>query len=107
MALHLNEISKLTPEGRHAGVLIDNAGYHRSKELPQFDNLTLIPLPPYSPEINSAEEIWERLRAQDLSNYVFKNCEDIINKCCEEWNELLSEVGRLKSLCARSWAVIS
>ena len=55
MALHLNEISKLTPEGRHAGVLIDNAGYHRSKELPQFDNLTLIPLPPYSPEINRAE----------------------------------------------------
>ena len=107
MALHLNEISKLTPEGRHAGVLIDNAGYHRSKELPQFDNLTLISLPPYSPEINSAEEVWEWLRAHDLSNYVFKNYEDIINKCCEAWNELLSEVGRLKSLCSRSWAVIS
>ncbi len=107
MTLHLSEISKLTNKGRHAAVIIDNAGYHHSKDLPTFDNLTLIPLPPYAPELNSAEEIWEWLREYDLSNRSFKNYDDIVNACCCGWNKLVSEAGRVTSLCSREWAVLS
>lgn len=107
MALHLSEISKLTDKGRHAAVIIDNAGYHISKDLPDFDNLTLIPLPPYAPELNSAEEIWEWLREHDLSNRSFKNYDDIVDACSRAWNNLVSEAGRLASLCSREWAVLS
>ncbi len=107
MTLHLSEISKLTNKGRHAAVIIDNAGYHHSKDLPTFDNLTLIPLPPYAPELNSAEEIWEWLREHDLSNRSFKNHDDIVNACCCGWNKLVSEAGRVTSLCSREWAVLS
>lgn len=107
MKLHLNEISKMTPKGRYAAVVIDNAGYHHSKDLPDYDNLVLIPLPPYAPELNSAERLWEWLREHDLSNRCFKNYNDIVDACCEGWNKMISEVGRMKSLCSRSWASLS
>ncbi|MFK0573178.1 IS630 family transposase [Endozoicomonas sp.] len=107
MTLHLSEIAKQTQEGRHAGVIIDNAGYHHSGELPKYDNLTLIPLPAYATELNSAEELWEWLRDHDLSNQAFKCYDDIVNKCCDGWNNLVSEAGRLRSLCSRSWAIVS
>ena len=51
MALHLAEIAKQTPKGRHAGVIFDNAGYHHSDELPKYENVSLIPLPSYAPEL--------------------------------------------------------
>ncbi len=107
MGLHLAEIAKQTPKGRHAGVIIDNAGYHHSGELPKYENLTLIPLPSYAPELNSAEQLWEWLREHDLSNRSFKNHDDIVNACCNGWNKLVSEIGRLRSLCSRTWAVVS
>ena len=75
--LHLAEISKQTPKGRHAGVIIDNAGYHHSDELPKYENVSLIPLPSYAPELNSAEQLWEWLRDNDLSNRFFKGYDEL------------------------------
>ncbi|MCL6272356.1 transposase, partial [Sansalvadorimonas sp. 2012CJ34-2] len=82
MGLHLKEISKVTPAGRHAIVIMDRAGYHLEKELPDYSNLTPVHLPPYSPELNSAEQLWEWLREHDLSNRCFDGYEDIVDACC-------------------------
>ena len=57
MALHLEEISLAVAPGAHALVLLDQAGWHVSKKLPVPDNITLIPLPPKSPELNPVENI--------------------------------------------------
>ncbi|MET4694324.1 hypothetical protein V5J35_004411 [Endozoicomonas sp. NE40] len=87
-------------------MIIDRAGYHVAKELPEYSNLTLIHLPPYSPELNSAEQLWEWLREHDLSNRCFESYESIVDACCDSWNKLVAETGRIASLCFRSWAVI-
>ena len=107
LKLHLDEIHKATPEGRHAVVLMDKAGYHLSKSLPKYKNLTTIFLPSYSPELNSAEQIWEWLRLHELSNRVFESYEELVESCCTAWNNLKAEVGRFSSLCHRKWAVLS
>ena len=107
LKLHLDEIHKATPEGRHAVVLMDKAGYHLSKSLPKYKNLMTIFLPSYSLELNSAEQIWEWLRLHELSNRVFESYEELVESCCAAWSNLNAEVGRFSSLCHRKLAVLS
>lgn len=106
LALHLNEVDKATKEGHHAIVLMDNAGFHISKELPEYDNLSIVYLPPYSPELNAAERLWEWMREHDLSNRCFACYEDIVEACSNAWNKLCEETGRIASLCSKKWAII-
>ena len=85
---------------------MDRAGYHMAEDLPKYENLSLLKLPPCAPELNSSEELWEWLREHDLSNMAFDGYDDIVDCCCEAWNKLRNEPGRLRSLCYRKWAVI-
>lgn len=55
LGLHLDEISKETEVGHYSIVLMDNAGFHMAKDLPEYDNLSIVYLPPYSLEFNAAE----------------------------------------------------
>jgi putative transposase len=64
----------------------------------------LLPLPPYSPELNPVENIWEFLRANLLSLRVWDSYEAIIEACCEAWNKLMQMPERITSLTKRSWA---
>jgi transposase len=57
----LLELGNNIQAGKHAAVIIDNAGWHKSHELEIPENITLIPLPPYSPELNAVEQVWEWL----------------------------------------------
>ena len=106
LALHLQEISQATEQGHHAVVILDRAGFHMAENLPKYENVSLLRLPPYAPELNSSEELWEWMREHDLSNRAFESYEDIVNICCDAWNKLRNEAGRLRSLCSRKWAVI-
>lgn len=57
MKLHLQEISKAVPQGRHAVLVVDGAVWHQeSHSLP---NVTILKLPPYSPELNPVEQVWQ------------------------------------------------
>jgi len=57
-------------------------------------NITLIPLPPKSPELNPVENIWQFMRDNWLSNRVFKSYDDILDHCCFAWNKLIDMPGR-------------
>src|SRR3974390_2104001 len=57
MQLHLNEIATKVGPGAHAIVILDQAGWHGAKELKVPRNISLMPLPPRSPELNSPENI--------------------------------------------------
>ena len=59
MQLHLNEIAGKVSPGAHAIVILDQAGWHGAKELKIPHNISLMPLPPRSPELNSQENIWQ------------------------------------------------
>ena len=54
-------------EGKHVALIIDNAGWHNSNELIMPNNITLIPLPPYSPELNAMEQVWEWIKKRFLN----------------------------------------
>ena len=70
MDLFLAEFSKTLAPDEHALMVIDGAGWHTSKSLLVPDNITLVRLPPYSPELNPVERIWLFLRERFLSGHV-------------------------------------
>ncbi len=104
MALHLHEISHAVAPGRHALVILDQAGWHTTPKLPQFSNITLLSLPAGSPELNPAEQVWQQLRDRSLANRCYDSYDDIVDACCEAWNKFTQIPGAIRSLCTRSWA---
>jgi transposase len=103
MALHLAEISIAVAPGAHAILLLDQAGWHVSKKLPIPDNITLLPFPPKSPELNPVENIWQFMRDNWLSNRVFKSYDDILEHCCFAWNKLIDMPWKIMSIGTRDW----
>ena len=117
MAEHLKLIGAEVAPGAHAILLLDQAGWHTSSKLNIPDNITLVPIPPRSPELNPAsqrmqafacrpavENVWQFLRDNWLSNRVFKNYDDIVALCCESWNKLMDQPWRITSIGRRKWA---
>jgi putative transposase len=59
MNLHLQEVSRHVAPGAHAVLVLDGAGWHGLAALGEVArNLTLLPLPPYAPELNPLENVW-------------------------------------------------
>ncbi|WP_349276506.1 IS630 family transposase (plasmid) [Polaromonas hydrogenivorans] len=106
MTLHLQAISEAVPAGRHAVLVLDRAGWHTTAKLPQFSNLSLLPLPAGSPELNPAEQVWQQLRDRHLANRCYDGYEQIVDACCDAWNAFTQIPGAIRSLCSRSWAVL-
>lgn len=107
MNQHLAEISHQVAPGHHAVLILDGAGWHQpGGKLIVPDNLSLLHLPPYCPELNPVENIWQYLRQNYLSHRVFGSYEDIVQACCDVWNALVQEPGRIRSIATRSWATV-
>lgn len=98
MQMHLDEISAQLPSHIHAAMLVDGAGWHISGDLRMPDNITLIKIPPRSPELNPAEKPWQYLKNNFLSNLVLNSYEEILDACRHAWNAMTKEQGRVKSL---------
>src|SRR5919199_1482737 len=99
MDVFLAELARAVPAGTHAALVLDGAGWHVSEELSVPANLTLIPLPPYSPELNPVERVWEHLRDRWLSHRVLAGgYQAVVDAACAAWNAPLAEPGRLQSL---------
>ena len=104
MNLHLQEIAKAAAPGKHAVLLLDQAGTHTSATLTVPANITLVPLPSKCPELNRTENVWQFMRDSWLSNRVFESHEDIVDHCCYAWNKLIDQPCRIMSLGLRNWA---
>ena len=65
------------------------------------DNIVLLPLPPYAPELNPVENVWEFLRGNCLSHRVWDSYEAILDACCDAWNKLMQTPERIASLTRR------
>ena len=103
MNLHLAEISGMVSPGKHAVLLLDQAGWHPSGEVSVAANITLLPAQPKCPELNVMENVWQFMRDNWLSNRVFRNHDDIVDHCCHEWNRLSSQPLRIMSIELRTW----
>lgn len=108
MNLHLAEISAHVLPGAHAVLTIDGAGWHQTGDkLRVPDNITLLTLPPYSPELNPVENVWAFLRGNKLSNRVFANYDAIVDACCDAWNWLTAQPHRITAIASRAWATVN
>ena len=91
----------------HAVLVLDQAGWHRAKRLQVPENVTLLPLPPYGPELNPVERVWLYLRERFLSHRVLKDYQAILDAACQSWKALTAETGRLTSLTAYPYLIRS
>ncbi len=103
MGLFLAGLAAALPEDVLAVLVLDGAGWHGARALAVPPNVTLVPLPAYSPELNPVERVWLHLRERFLSLRVFAGYRAVVDACCEAWNRLVAEPGRLRSLCDQPW----
>jgi len=68
-------------------------------------NITLLPLPPYSPELNPMEKVWDYLRQNKLCAFVWQSFEEILDACATAWNWLMADPESIASIGSRAWAV--
>jgi transposase len=108
MNLHLQEISlEVAPEA-HAVLVCDGAGWHqRGSKLHVPDNITLLSLPPYSPELNPMENVWDYLRQNKLCATVWDTYDEILDACQSAWRFLINDPDRIRSIGHRKWARVS
>jgi len=104
MAAQLEEVSQAVAPGAHAVLLLDQAGWHVSPKLKVPANITLLPLPPRSPELNPVENVWQFMRDNWLSNRIFGSYEQIVDHCCDAWNKLIDQPWLIMSIGLRDWA---
>jgi hypothetical protein len=105
---HLKEISTQVAKSAIAVVLCDRAGWHQQgKELIVPDNIRLLPLPAYSPELNPMENVWEYLRQNKLCALVWNTYDEILEACKTAWNFLIDDPDRIHSIGSRDWACVS
>ena len=108
MTEHLAEISTQVARGAHAVLVCDRAGWHQTGgQLGVPDNITLLPLPPYCPELNPMENVWEYLRANRLCALVWDSYEAIVAACRTAWHFLINDPERIRSIGTREWACVS
>jgi transposase len=107
MNAHLAEIARTVAEGAHAILVLDGAGWHGSGALTVPDNISLIHLPPYAPELNPVENVWAYLRANKLAITVFDTYDDIVDACCKAWNFFANDSSAIASITTRPWAQVS
>lgn len=94
---HLRFISERVGPDVQVVLVLDQAGWHLSKDLQVPENITLLHLPPYSPELNPVERLWAFLRSHCLSNRMYEDHDDLFNTCGNAWNQLTPE--QLCSIC--------
>lgn len=101
MTVFLRQFAATLADNEHGVMVIDGAGWHTSNDLVVPDNLSLVRLPPYSPELNPVERIWLYLRERHLSHRLHPSYQAVLDATCAAWQQLTPE--RLRSLCAYPW----
>jgi putative transposase len=105
---HLTEIGTQVADGHHAVLLLDGAGWHQQGgELRVPDTITLLPLPPYAPELNPMENVWEYLRGNKLCTVVWDTYDAIVEACQNAWAFLINDPDRIRSIGTRNWASVN
>ena len=99
----LGELSLGIEPERHVALIVDNAGWHTANKIIIPTNITLIPLPPYAPELNAMEQIWQWIKSHFLSNQNYADYKDIVDTACYAWNKISGNSELIKSIMHRNW----
>lgn len=88
-------------------MVVDGAGWHRSGALTLPDNLRLLFLPPYAPELNPVEHLWDELREKHFHNRVFDSLEALEDHLEAALCNLENDIERVHSIVAWPWIINS
>ena len=98
--IFLKQFSATVPADEHAVIIWDGAGYHRSKHLQTPENISLIQLPAYSPELNPIENLWHYLKSHYLSNRAYSDFEHLVEAAIDAWHRAVMNTELMKTVCA-------
>ncbi len=98
---HLRFISEQVGSDAHAILVLDQAGWHVAKALIVPENISLLYLPAYSPELNAIERLWGYLKSHYLSNRVYTDYDHLLDICRDVWNRIAPE--KLCTICHTKW----
>ena len=100
MNAFLEQFSAELPGDVHAAVVLDRAGWHTAAALRVPANVTLVLLPPKSPELNPVENLWHYLRSHYWSNRLYPTWEDLKQAATAAWRAVCLVPELIKSVCA-------
>jgi transposase len=83
----------------HAVLIWDGAGYHTSQDLVVPSNISVIQLPPYSPELNPVENLWHYLRSHHWSNRAYQDYNELESEAAKGLCAVCLDRGKVKSIC--------
>lgn len=105
--LFLEQFARERPAGVHAVLIWDGAGYHTAGALVVPPNISLVLLPPYSPELNPVENLWHYLRSHDWSNRVYGGYEELREEAVRSLCRVCLDAERMKTVCAANYVALS
>jgi len=97
MNAFLAQLAAELPPDAHAAVVLDRAGWHVAGALQVPASVTLVLLPPKSPQLNPVENLWHYLRSHYLSNRAYADYDDLLDAGSQAWRRLTPDV--IKSVC--------
>lgn len=99
MNIFLELFAEEIPDGVHVVMVWDQAGFHTGKELKIPRSITIVPLPPYSPELNPMENLWHYLPSHYWSNRIFEDYGDLCDVAEMAWRDTCLDAATIRSVC--------
>jgi hypothetical protein len=104
MGEFLGQVSRAHPD-EFIVMIVDGASSHKAKDLAVPENIRLVALPPYAPELNPQEHVWDELREKEFPNRVFNHMDAVITQLHTGLPRLAQDHDRVRSLTAWPWIV--
>lgn len=101
--LFLKQMSREMKPDAHAVLIWDGAGFHRAGELKVPANITVLQLPPYTPELNPIENLWHYLRSHHWSNRFYRDYDELFDAATEAWRKVCLNDELIKTVCAANY----
>lgn len=102
MGQFLGQVSQAHPN-EFMIMVVDGASSHKSKDLVIPENIRLLPLPSYSPELNPQEHVWDELREKEFPNRVFEHLDAVTLQLEHGLKRLANDTNGLRSLTNWPW----
>lgn len=96
----LAQFARTIPADQHAVMLWDGAGFHASKQLRVPENVTVVTLPAYSPELNPIENLWNYLKSHFWSNRAYDDYDALEQAAVDAWRKAALDADLMKTVCA-------
>jgi len=104
MSIFLREVSNRHPDD-FILMVMDGAGWHRAKALIVPENMALIFLPPYSPELNPVEHVWEHIRENGFRNKAFNSIDAVEDQLMQSLQTLENDPASVASMTGFPWII--